>query len=110
MLRALKKLQSPTRKVKDRSQTSTSTPSVRRQRRPSTNHTSGISLDLITTPIIDRADDSSGEKKMLYLEAGITVLKHLKAISEATDILAPLKAASGAATVILETITVRIGL
>lgn len=67
---------------------------------------SAINPDLVTTPVVKRPSGSPGEKKKRYLAAGITVLKHLKEISEARDLLAPLKAARGATTAILETIEV----
>lgn len=100
------KLRTRSKKDKDPSRSSSPTPSVGR---PSTSQIPGeseINLDLVTTPIVNRPSDSAGEKKKQYLAAGITVLKHLKEISEASGVLAPLKAACGATTAILETIEV----
>lgn len=105
MSSALRKLRNLSKRDKDRSQSSSPAPSAGR---PSTSNTPEINLDLVATPILDRVNDSPGEKKRLYFEAGITVLKHLKEISEASGVLAPLKAACGATTAILETLSVRI--
>ena len=76
--------------------------------RPSTSQIPGesvINSDLVTTPVVNQPSDSSGGKKR-YLAAGITILKHLKEISEASDLLVPLKAARGATMTVLETIEV----
>jgi hypothetical protein len=58
--------------------------------------------------ITDHKDDqkASGGRKKEFLEWGVTALNFVKEISQANGLLAPLTAACGATTAILETIEV----
>jgi hypothetical protein len=64
-----------------------------------------VDRNTISTDHKDDRKASNGRKKE-FLECGVTALSFLKEISEASGLLAPIKAACGATKVILETIQV----
>ena len=80
--------------------------------RASTSHTRGDSaanLNLIAGPIVEsHYVGPQNERKQRCISYGITALELLKEISEANDILAPLKAVCGVTLAILNTIEVGI--
>jgi hypothetical protein len=80
--------------------------------RASTSHTHGdstVNLNLVASPIIEGHQmGPQNERKQRCISYGITALGLLKEISEANDILAPLKAVCGVTLAILNTIEVGI--
>ena len=75
----------------------------------SSSHTrdSTLNLDLVAGPIVEGYQLSiQSERKQRCIARGITALELLKEISEANDILAPLKAICGVTLAILNTIEV----
>jgi hypothetical protein len=78
----------------------------------SKSHTRGdssVNLNLIASPIVESHHvGPQNERKQRCISYGITALELLKEISEANDILAPLKAVCGVTLAILNTIEVGI--
>ena len=75
----------------------------------SSSHTrdSTLNLDLVAGPIVEAYQlGLQSERKQRCIARGITALELLKEISEANDILAPLKAICGVTLAILNTIEV----
>ena len=104
-----KKLFRPSSKTK-RSTSANPTPST--TPRASTSHTRGdstVNLDLVAGPIVEGYQMRiQGEHKQRCIARGITALELLKEITEANDILSPLKAICGVTLAILNTIEVRL--
>ena len=103
-----KKLFRPSSKTK-RSASADPTPSTTRA---STSHTRGdstVNLDLVAGPIVEGHHMGiQSERKQRCIARGITALELLKEITEANDILSPLKAICGVTLAILNTIEVRL--
>src|SRR5271170_5052586 len=103
-----KKLFGPSSKTKR----STSANPTSTTPRASTSHTRGdstINLGLVAGPIVEGYQMRiQSERKQRCIARGITALELLKEISEANDILAPLKAVCGVTLAILNTIEVGI--
>jgi hypothetical protein len=104
-----RKLFGPSSKTK-RSASPNPTPST--TPRASTSHTRGdstVNLGLVAGPIVEGYQMRiQSERKQRCIARGITALELLKEITEANDILSPLKAICGVTLAILKTIEVRL--